>query len=515
MKEIIKVEVSVSKVALDQCKTDLLCVGQFADAKTLDKTTKQLDDKLDGALEQVIKLGDFKGEAGSSALVYTGGKIAAKRVLLVGLGDKKKAKLDALRNAAAAAAKKAVAIKAKKMAVALHLAFGGKLDMVRCGQVMAEGVHFGSYIYDEFMTSEKNGRSESLSVELIDSNTAAVRKLSKGAETGSIIGQAQNFARTLANRPPNVMYPEKLAAEAKKMTATLPGLSCTVFDDKQLRQKKMGGIIAVGQGSEHKPRMIVLKWTPPRLLAHSSAGAKKSGTVGLIGKAITFDSGGISIKPAAHMDAMKMDKTGGAVVLATMKAIAQLRLPVKVTAVICAAENAPGGQSYRPGDVITTYSGKTVEILNTDAEGRMVLCDGIHYAKQQNCEPIIDIATLTGACIVALGMHKAGLMGNDEKLIKALSEAAERGGEPVWHMPSGDEYTEELKSKIADLKNIGSKYGGACTAASFLGEFAGETKWAHLDIAGPMEPSEPLKKYVTDGSIGFGVRLFIEYLRNF
>jgi len=506
MKQIIKVEVSVRKVALDECKTDLLCVGQFADAKTLDKSLKQLDEKLGGALEQVLKLGDFKGEAGSNALVYTGGKIGAKRVLLVGLGDKKKSRLDALRNAAAAAAKKAVEIKAREIAVALHSAFGGKPDLVRCGQVIAEGVNFGSYIYDEFMTSQKNGRSESLSVELIDDNAAAVRKLNSGAEVGSIIGQAQNFARTLANRPPNIAYPERLAAEAKKMVADLPGLSCTVFDDKQLKQKKMGGIIAVGQGSEHKPRMIVLKWTP--------RSAKKSGTVGLIGKAITFDSGGISIKPAAKMDAMKMDKTGGAVVLATMKAIAQLKLPVKVTAVVCAAENAPGGRSYRPGDVITTYSGKTVEILNTDAEGRMVLCDGIHYAKQQKCEPIIDIATLTGACIVALGMHKAGLMGNDDRLIKVLSAAAQRGGEPVWYMPSGNEYAEELKSKIADLKNIGSKYGGACTAASFLGEFAGQTKWAHLDIAGPMEPSEPLKKYVTDGSIGFGVRLLVEYLRN-
>jgi leucyl aminopeptidase len=506
MKQIIKVDVSVRKVALDECKTDLLCVGQFADAKTLDKSLKQLDDKLDGALAQMLKLGDFKGEAGSCALVYTGGKIGAKRVLLVGLGDKKKAGLNALRNAAAAAAKKAVAIKAKKMAVALHLVFGGKQDLVRCGQVTAEGIYFGSYIYDEFMTDKKNGRSESLSVELIDNSAAAVRKLNSGADVGSIIGEAQNFARTLANRPPNIAYPENLAAEAKQMAVGLPGLSCTVFDDRQLKQKKMGGIIAVGQGSEHKPRMIILKWAPKS--------ARKSGTVGLIGKAITFDSGGISIKPSAKMDAMKMDKTGGAVVLATMKAIAQLKLSVKVTAVICAAENAPGGQSYRPGDIITTYSGKTVEILNTDAEGRMVLCDGIHYAKQQKCEPIIDIATLTGACIVALGMHKAGLMGNDEKLIKALSAAAEQGGEPVWYMPSGDEYDEELKSKIADLKNIGSKYGGACTGASFLGEFAGDTKWAHLDIAGPMEPSEPLKKYVTEGSIGFGVRLFVEYLRN-
>jgi leucyl aminopeptidase len=514
MKQIIKVEVSAAKAALEQCKTDILCVGQFADTKTVDRTLKQLDAKLDGALEQVIKLGDFKGEAGSIALIYTGGKIGAKRVLLVGLGDKKKATLDSLRRSAAAAAKKAVAMKAKRIAVALHRginhgleARATKFDLVRCGQVTAEGIYFGSYTYDEFMTSEKDGRSESLAVELIDDNGSAARKLGKGVQVGSVIGEAQNFARTLTNRPANVMYPERIAAEAKKMAAVLPGLSCTVFDDRQLRAKKMGGIMAVGQGSEHKPRMIVLKWSPKS--------AKKSGTVGLIGKAITFDSGGISIKPAANMEAMKMDKTGGAVVLGTMKAVAELKLPVKVTAVVCSAENLPGGQSYRPGDVIATYSGKTVEVLNTDAEGRMVLCDGIHYAKEQKCEPIIDIATLTGACRVALGSYKAGLMGNDERLIKEISAAAERGGEPVWHMPSGDEYAEELKSKIADLKNIGSKYGGACTAASFLGEFAGDTKWAHLDIAGPMEPSEALKKYVTEGSIGFGVRLFVEYLSNF
>lgn len=504
MKQIIKVEVAVRKVGMDEYRGDLLCVGQFAEAKTLDKTLKELDARLDGALEQVIKLGDFKGEAGSSALVYTGGKIGAQRVLLIGLGDKKKAKFDALRKAAAVAAKKAAAIKAKRVGVALHRALGGKSDLVRCGQVTAEGIYFGSYIYDEFMTSEKDGRSESLGAELIDDSAGAVRKLDKGSRVGAIIGEAQNFARTLANRPANVMYPERLAAEAKRMAAGLPGLSCRVFDDRQLKAKKMGGIMAVGQGSEHKPWMIVLKWAP--------GSAKKSGTIGLIGKAITFDSGGISIKPAGHMDAMKMDKTGGAVVLATMKAAAELKLPVKVTAVICAAENAPGGQSYRPGDVITTYSGKTVEVLNTDAEGRLVLCDGIHYAKELKCEPIVDIATLTGACRVALGPHKAGLMGNDERLIKELSAAAQRGGEPVWHMPSGDEYAEELKSKIADLKNIGSKYGGACTGASFLGEFVGEVKWAHLDIAGPMEPSEPLKKYVADGSIGFGLRLLVEYL---
>lgn len=507
MKETTKVEVTAKKVQLEQCRTDVLCVGIFSQMDKLDRAIKQLDKKLGGIIENIIKLGDFEGKETSSIVIYTGGKIAAARLMLVGLGERKKATFDTLRKAASAAAKRAVAIKARTMASAMHQAFNAKFDRIKCGQVSAEGLYFGGYRYDEFMTKEEdNGRSESLSVELIDDDAKITGKLEKGIEIGSAIGAAQALVRTLANQPPNFIYPETLAEQAKKAAEGLAGLTCTVFDEKQLKQKKMGGIIAVGQGSVHPPRMIVLKYKPKT--------KRYSGTVGLIGKAITFDSGGLNIKPTGNIEGMKMDMTGGAVVIGTMKAIAQLKLPINVWGVICCAENAPDGKSYRPNDVITTYSGKTVEVLNTDAEGRIVLCDGIHYARENKCEPIIDIATLTGACMVALGLHKAGIMGNDDKLIAQLQKAAEDAGEPVWHLPSGGEYTEELKSKIADLKNIGSKYGGACTAASFLGEFAGDTKWAHLDIAGKMETSEPLKKITIEGSIGFGLRLFINYLMN-
>lgn len=506
MREIIDIKIGTQKTDVLSCKTDLLCIGHFADAKQLDKTNKQLNKNLDGAVEKLIELGDFKGKERTHALIYGNDKIGAKRILLVGLGDKKKATLDTLRTAAAYAANQAVNTKAVNIALAVHQAFGRKLNTAGKAQATAEGIYFGAYRYDEFQSDDENGRGKSLKAELIDTDSTALRKLSRGVTIGSAVGAAQNLARTVANRPANIMYPRQLAKQAREIAAKTPNLTCAVFDEKQLKQKKMGGIIAVGQGSSHKPCMIVLKYTP--------RSPRKVGTIGLIGKAITFDSGGISIKPSAQMDQMKMDKTGGAVTLATIKAIADLKLPVKVCAVICAAENAPGADSYRPGDVITTYSGKTVEILNTDAEGRMVLCDGIAYAKQNKCEPIIDIATLTGACMVALGKHKAGLMGNDNSLIRDLQTAAKQSGEPLWQMPSGDEYTEELKSKIADLKNIGSKYGGACTAASFLGEFAGDTKWAHLDIAGKMDPSEPLKKVAADGSIGFGVRLLTAYLTN-
>jgi leucyl aminopeptidase len=284
-------------------------------------------------------------------------------------------------------------------------------------------------------------------------------------------------------------------------------LSCTVFDEKQMAAKNMGGVLAVGSGSQNKPRFIVLKYNPPNKTA------SKWPTVALVGKAITFDSGGISIKPAEKMEEMKLDKTGGITVLATMKAVAELKLPLNVFGIVPSAENLPSGSSYRPGDIITTFSGKTVEVQNTDAEGRMILCDGLAYAVKQNCDVIIDIATLTGACRVALGKYMAGLMGNDQMLIKQLQTAAEQSGEKVWPMPSGDEYAEEMKSKIADLKNIGSKYGGACTAAAFLRQFVGEAKWAHLDIAG-VEIFERPTEFTAEGSTGFGVRLLTTYLMN-
>ncbi len=507
MKEIIDVELKTRKVDFSRCKTDLLAVGLFSDVKRLDKINGELNRKLDGAIEQVIKLGDFKGKDGTSAVVYGNDSIGAKRILLVGLGERKKSTLDTVRKAAANAAKKSVEMKVETISLALHRAFEGRFDLPAMGQAMAEGAYFGSYRYDEFVTESEDGRLSSLSVEVIDSDSAKTKRLNKGLSSGVIIGRAQSYARTLANRPANIINPPALAVEAKSVAKTTAGLTCTIFDEKQMAAKGMGGVLAVGSGSANKPRFIVLKY--------SSAGraASTKPTVGLVGKAITFDSGGISIKPSDKMDQMKLDKSGGIAVLGTMKAVAELKLPVNVYGIIPSAENLPSGTSYRPGDIITTFSGKTVEVQNTDAEGRMVLCDGLAYAVKQNCDIIIDIATLTGACRIALGKYMAGLMGNDEKLIEQLQRAAEQSGEKVWPMPSGDEYAEEMKSKIADLKNIGSKWGGACTAAAFLRQFVGDAKWVHLDIAGT-EMFDKATEYTTEGSSGFGVRLLTTYLMN-
>jgi leucyl aminopeptidase len=503
-KEIISVTVKAQKADPITAVSDLLAVGVFSDTRQ-DRLCEAIDKRLGAAIAKVRELGDFKAKTNTSALLYGDGKIGAQRLLLVGLGERKKATSDTVRNAAALAASKAVGLKVRRAVLALHNGFGRRPDTTQLGQVIAEGVYFGSYRYDEFVTKSEDGRLKQLTANVADTDAVKVRQLAKGIRVGGVIGRAQSFARTIANRPGNVVNPAELAAAAKKVARETAQLSCTVFDEKQLKQKKMGGILAVGSGSTNKPRLIVLKYTPAGKMR------AKAATVGLVGKAITFDSGGISVKPADGMQDMKMDMSGGAAVLATLKAAAELKLGLNIYGIIPAAENMPSGTSYRPGDIVTTYSGKTVEVQNTDAEGRMVLCDGLQYAVEQKCEAIVDIATLTGACKVALGRYQAGLMGNDDGLIKQLQAASKASGEKVWPMPSGDEYLEEMKSKIADLKNIGNKWGGACTAAAFLGQFVGDAKWAHIDMAG-VDILEVDAKPSGVGSTGFGVRLLTTYL---
>jgi leucyl aminopeptidase len=506
MKQIIKVNIKKVKADFADRKTDLLAVGMFEGDKGTEKAYSKLDKQLDGGISRLIKLGDFKGKLKSTSLVYGTKKTAADRILLVGLGDRKKFEADNLRQAAAVASSKAVDLKAEKSVFAVHQSLDKELDIQQAGQIIAEGVYFGSYRYDEFVTEDKDGRSKKLNVEVAETKASDLNKLGKGITAGKAIGESQSYARTIANRPGNIINPPELAKEARKLARQIPGLSCTVFDKKKMKQKKMGGVLAVGQGSQSDPRFIVLRYNP-------RAGKGKVPTICLVGKAITFDSGGISIKPSSGMQDMKLDKSGGISVLGAMRAIAKLKPKVKVYGIIPSAENMPSGTSYRPGDIVTTYSGKTVEIHNTDAEGRMILSDGIHYATEQKPDAIVDIATLTGACMIALGKHKAGLMGSDDELIEQLKQASESSGEKVWHLPSGEEYLEQMKSKVADLKNIGGRWGGASTAGAFLGSFAGGCKWAHIDMAG-VDMFEGSKAGQTPGSSGFGVRLLSNFVLN-
>jgi leucyl aminopeptidase len=506
MKQIIRVDITTRKVDPAKCKTDMLALGCFLDSTEPDGTVKALDEKLGGAISRLNKLGDFKGAAKTCTVVYGNGKVAPDRILLIGLGERAKATLDTLRRAVASAANKAVNMKIKQLSLCLHGAFDDGNEPAAVGQAMAEGVYLGSLRYDEYVTETQNGRLASLHVEIADRQQGRLNRLDVGVGRGRIIGEAQSYARTLANRPANVIDPPALAKAAQEVAQRTGNLTCTVFNKQRLRAVGMGGILAVGSGSQNPPRLIVLKYKP--------RGIKRGlPRIALVGKAITFDSGGISIKPAADMDQMKMDKTGGIVVLATLRAVAQMRLPIEVWGFVPSAENLPSGSSYRPGDILTTYSGKTVEVLNTDAEGRLVLCDGLTYAAEQKCDVIIDIATLTGACMVALGQYKAGLMSNNDKLSKQLQDAAEQSGESVWPLPCGDEYADEMKSKIADLRNTGSRWGGACTAAAFLRQFVGKATWAHLDIAGMDVFTRPTE-YAAEGATGFGVRLLTTYLMN-
>ncbi len=503
-REVIRIVVEVKTSDPVQTATDLLAVGVFADGPD-PELIRTLDERLSGAIGRVRKLGDFTGKPATTALLYGGAGVGPRRILLVGLGEKKKATMETVRTAVMTAASKAVEVKAKTAAIAIHQDFPFE-RLVRADQIaqmVAEAALFGAYRWDEYLPQDDDGRPEKITVTILTQGLAA-HSYRRGADIGTILGEAQSYARTIMNRPANQVSPEALAAEAKKLARQHSNLSCTVLDEKQLTAKGFGGILAVGQGSAHPPRLIVVRYRPRK-----SAGTVP--TVALVGKAITFDSGGISIKPSEGMQDMKFDKSGGVAVLGAMRAIAGLRPDVHVVGIIPSAENMPGGGSYRPGDIVTTFSGKTVEIQNTDAEGRMLLCDAIAYATKLGFDAVVDAATLTGACVVALGEWTAGVMGSHDGLIEQLKAASSATGEKIWELPCGEEYLELMKSKIADLKNTGGRWGGACSAAAFLREFAGTTPWAHLDIAG-VGCVDGGKKFGSPGSIGFGIRLLTRFV---
>ena len=501
--ELTKIDVKTASANLLKTKFDLIAIGVTSDTKKPTGLLADLDKALAGQITKIFKLGDFKGKANSTKLIYTS-TFPTSRLMLVGLGEEKKLTTDSIRKAAAVIAKEAVGLGVEKLAIDVHWQLLKKFDVKILGQIITEGLHFGAYSWDEFLSKpETNGEHpKKLSATLVET-TKALKDLDAGRKLGSTIGSSQNWARTIANRPGNVVYPDVLAGIAKKMCRENK-IRCTVLNEKQMAQKGMGAILAVGSGSARKPRLIIMEY---------KGAPKKAQTIAIIGKAITFDSGGISIKPSQGMEDMKLDKSGGVAVIATMRTAAQLKLPINIIGLVPSAENMPSGTSVRPGDIVKTYSGKTVEIQNTDAEGRLVLCDAIALAAQKKVDAIVDIATLTGACMVALGKYKAGLMSNNDNLVAQLKTASEKSGEALWHLPCGDEYLDEMKSKLADLKNIGSRWGGASSAAAFLGQFAADIPWAHIDMAG-VDLFESPKSFTAVGSSGFGVRLLITYIQN-
>lgn len=462
-----------------------------------------LDRGLGGALELAVRSGDFRGRRGDTQLVYGRGKGGPRRVLLLGIGEEAKLDAEALRQAAGRALGAAASRGARSVAIAL--ATSRRVPAGPAARALAEGAVLASYRSDAWRTRRDDDKPPVARTTLVVERAADLSGAREAAEVGVVLAESQNVARRLSNEPPNHLTPEALAREARKVAREV-GLACRVLDVAEMRRRKMGALLGVGQGSQHPPRLVVLEHKPKR--------GRTRPTVCLVGKGITFDSGGISIKPASGMHEMKHDMSGAATVVGVLRAAALLDLPIHLVGVLAAAENLPGGEAYRPGDVLTSMSGLTIEIQNTDAEGRLVLCDALHYART-TFEPaaMIDLATLTGACVVALGSCSAGLFGSHEGLVDALRRAGDATDERAWPMPLFDEHREQMKSQVADLKNVsGSRDAGASTAAAFLSRFVGDTPWAHLDIAGTAYTSKP-GPFQPYGATGFGVRLLVQLLQ--
>jgi leucyl aminopeptidase len=457
-----------------------------------------IDAQIGGLIGKLHASGDFAGKAGDVLLLPLPAGTAAARVLLIGLGPRsgfgRKQYRKALQSAAQALGKTGAA----DAIVYLTLEEVPDLDVSYRARMVAEVFCVQGYKIPDLKTSAKPKSPKLTSVSVATDGARAARTAENGLAIGEAIGSGIALARDLANLPPNVCTPTYLGNRALQLAKEWPSIKAKVFDQSGIKALKMGAFLAVTQGSDQPPRLIVCEYR----------GAKKSvAPICLVGKGITFDSGGISLKDPPAMDEMKFDMSGAAAVLGTLRAVAELKLPINLVVIIASCENMPSGSAVKPADIVTTMSGQTVEILNTDAEGRLVLCDAITYSRRFKPAAVIDVATLTGACIIALGNHFSGLMSNDDALAEGLKAAGIRADDRAWTLPIGEEYVDQLKSNFADIANVGGREGGACTAASFLWKFAKDLKWAHLDVAGTAWLSGSQK-----GSTGRPVPLLVDYL---
>jgi leucyl aminopeptidase len=489
--------VDAIKVQLTDAKYPLVLIGV-----TEEVAKGHGDLKLSGALkkitENVIALGDFKATRGEYALLYSQGKIAAERVMLIGLGKKMEVTAEKLRQILGEASRKVRDLGVDELGVSLTHIRCGKLGEAEVSEVATEAFIMGSFNDSYHKTKDLDKYKVIKTLHLILGK--APNEAIKGIEQGRVIAEAVNLCKKLAWGAPNHITPTRLAEEAKKLGEL--GVKTKIFDREQAGKIGLHSFLAVAKGTSEQPKFIVMEYGDPNNL-----------TVGLVGKAITFDSGGISLKPGEGMHLMKADMTGGAVVIAALKAAAQLKLPLHIVAIVPATDNMPDGSAYHPGDVVDTYSGLTVEVISTDAEGRMVLNDALSYlAKNYKPVAMFDFATLTGAMEVALGEHAMGYFANDDSVAERIERASEDSGERVWRMPLWDVYDEQLKSDVADWKHTGGRPGGAITAARFLSKFVEDTPWAHFDIAG-LDESSSDKGYNPKGSRGPAVRLIIDMLR--
>jgi leucyl aminopeptidase len=455
------------------------------------------DSAVQSASVDLLSSGELAGKPFEINLLHKPAGLKAKRLLLISGGAAKKFSSYDLRRIAGAAVR---TLKSRGIRSFAFIAPPG-IPAKEAVRAIVEGALVGNFDPDYYRSDRKDQKIDALTV-LVAGDKAALEKVANEAQ---VIGESQNFTRDLVNEPSNRMTPTILADRAKKMCQEV-GLKCEVYGADKIKEMKMGAFWSVAQGSDEPPALIVMRYEP--------AGAPASPVLGLVGKGITFDTGGISIKPADGMEKMKYDMAGGATMIGAMRAIALLKPKVKVIGIVCATENMPSGKAQKPGDVQIAMSGKSIEIINTDAEGRLVLADGLFYARQLGCTHLVDAATLTGAVVVALGYANAGIFANDDAMYERFHKANDEAGEKMWRLPLDDEYKENIKSGIADMVNSGGRWGGAINAAMFLKEFAEDTPWIHLDIAGTawMEDQKP---WIAKGPSGIALRSLVEFVKSF
>ena len=475
-----------------------IVVNLFEGVTSPGGATGAVDRALDGAISRLIEQGEIKGKRGENTVIHTLGKLPAERAIVAGLGRQSDFDLDAVRSVSAQTCRHLRRIGIRIAATIVHGAGIGGLDSRASAQALAEGSVMGLYRFDKYKSNDGTG-TDLEELVLVELDPSRLKPLEDGVEEGIELAEAVNLCRDMVNEPANVMTPTRMSEVALEVAGEA-GVRIEVLERSQMEELGMGALVGVAQGSPEPPKLIVL--------SYEGNPDDPSDRLGLLGKGITFDSGGLDIKPASGMRSMKEDMAGGASVIAAMRAVARLRLKVNVTAIVAATENMPGGRAQRPGDVVKTMNGKTIEIDNTDAEGRLVLADAMAYARSIGLERIVDVATLTGAMITALGAQYTGVFGNDQGLVDSVIAAGGVAGEGVWQLPMPEEYKRSYRSDFADIKNAGGRAAGSIVGAQIIGEFADGAAWAHLDIAGT-RTTDSTKGYNPKGATGVPVRTLV------
>jgi leucyl aminopeptidase len=498
----VEIRVTVGDVATYD--GDGVVVNLFEGVTQPGGATAAVDRALEGAITAAIAHREIAGKRDEALVIHSLGKLPARLVLVAGLGKPEAFDLGRARGVTARAVRRLRDLGCRRVGTVVHGAGAGGLDPAASAQALAEGALLGLYAFERYKRPDEAAAAGTPKkalevVELLERDAARAEALRAGAARGQVLAEGVNFARDLVNEPGITLTPTELAARAQGMAAEV-GLECQVLDRGEMERLGMGGLLGIARGSQQPPQFIILR--------HRGGPPGGGPALGIVGKGITFDSGGISIKPAERMEEMKGDMAGGAAALGAMRAIARLRLPLDVSAYVPATENLPSGSAVKPGDILRAMDGTHIEVLNTDAEGRVVLADALVYARRDGCARLVDLATLTGACVVALGHVRSGAFTNDEAFLRQVTAASQAAGEKIWPLPMDEEYEELIKGEVGDVKNTGGRWGGAITAAKFLARFVDTTPWVHLDIAGTFLADKE-KEEQPKGGTGVGVRTLV------